>query len=69
MAYMTQSLFHLNDSRERMLEQLLEDYGLDLLISQNEVSELEVLELLVRYGLIDLDMYFFKDNEEENELS
>lgn len=42
---------------------LANNYGLKLLIEQNEISEETIIRLLVDEGLIDFDDYFFLDVE------
>jgi hypothetical protein len=45
------------------LRALVENYGLELLLEQNEISERLIIEYLVDEGLIDLDDYFNLDAE------
>jgi len=45
------------------LRALVENYGLELLLEQNEISERLIVEHLVDEGLIDLDDYFNLDAE------
>jgi hypothetical protein len=45
------------------LRALVENYGLELLLEQNEISERLIVEYLVDEGLIDLDDYFNLDAE------
>ncbi len=45
------------------LRALVENYGLELLLEQNEMSERLIVEYLVDEGLIDLDDYFNLDAE------
>ena len=45
------------------LRALVENYGLELLLEQNEISARLVIEYLVDEGLIDLDDYFNLDAE------
>jgi hypothetical protein len=42
---------------------LVENYGLELLLEQNEISERFIIEYLVDEKLIDLDDYFNLDAE------
>ena len=42
---------------------LVENYGLELLLEQNEISERIIVEYLVDEKLIDLDDYFNLDAE------
>ncbi len=37
------------------LEHLVEDYGFELLLEMNDIEPYQVIELLVREGLLDLD--------------
>lgn len=46
---------------EKVIEQLVEDYGLETLLLQNDIEQAYVLELLIEKGLIDLDDYIFLD--------
>ena len=46
---------------EKVIEQLVEDYGLETLLLQNDIEQAHVLELLIEKGLIDLDDYIFLD--------
>ena len=40
---------------------LAEEYGLDLIMQQNDLEPAEVLEFLYLNGLIDIDDYFFEE--------
>lgn len=40
---------------------LLDDYGLEMILLQNDIEEYFILEYLVNEGLVDLDEYFFTD--------
>ena len=44
---------------------LMENFGLVLLMEQNDISEYVVLQFLIDYGYIDLDDYFNLDAELE----
>lgn len=44
---------------------LADNYGLEVLIEQNEISEETIIRLLVDEGLIDFEDYFFLDVEYE----
>lgn len=44
---------------------LANNYGLEVLIEQNEISEETIIRLLVDEGLIDFEDYFFLDVEYE----
>lgn len=45
------------------LRALVENYGLALLLEQNEISELLIVKFLIDEKLIDLDDYFNLDAE------
>jgi len=45
---------------------LAEEYGLDLILEQNDLTCEEVLRCLHLNGLIDIDDYFYADIEEED---
>ena len=45
------------------LRALVENYGLALLLEQNEISELLIVQFLIDEKLIDLDDYFNLDAE------
>jgi hypothetical protein len=47
-----------------LLEHLLEDYGLETLLEQNDIEQRTVLEILIDKGLIDLEDYTFDDVED-----
>lgn len=46
-----------------ILEQMLEDFGLLTVMEQNDLEEIDVLEILVERGLINLDDYIFDSME------
>jgi hypothetical protein len=48
---------------DNKIEALVENYGIVLLLEQNEISEGTVVRFLVDEGLIDLDDYFNLDAE------
>lgn len=50
-----------------LLEHLLEDYGLEMLLEQNDIEQRTVLELLINKGLIDLEEYTFEDMETDTD--
>ena len=52
-------MFTLNNK----IEALVENYGIVLLLEQNEIAEGTVVRFLVDEGLIDLDDYFNLDAE------
>jgi hypothetical protein len=43
---------------EKTLQQMIDSYGLEFLLEDNDILETKVLELLVEEGLIDPDKYF-----------
>ena len=45
------------------LEDILERYGLSVLLLQNDIEELTVLELLIEHGLFDPEDYIFVEDE------
>jgi hypothetical protein len=51
--------------QESKIVALIENYGVVLLLEQNDVSEYVVVKFLVDEGLIDLDDYFNFDAELE----
>lgn len=48
---------------DNKIEALVENYGIVLLLEQNEIAEGTVVRFLVDEGLIDLDDYFNLDAE------
>lgn len=51
--------------QESKIVALIENYGVVLLLEQNDVSEYVVVKFLVEEGLLDLDDYFNFDSEIE----
>ena len=51
--------------QESKIGALIENYGVVLLLEQNDVSEYVVVKFLVEEGLLDLDDYFNFDSEIE----
>lgn len=51
---------------ESKLRALVENYGLMLLLEQNDITEERIIEWLVDERLIDLDEYFNMDAELEH---
>lgn len=45
-------------------EILARDFGLELLLEQNDIEEETVVEILINVGLIDLSEYFYRDSDE-----
>jgi hypothetical protein len=54
-------------NRNDIYEQLAEDFGLDLILQQNDIEPWEVLKVLHLSGLVDLDDYWFTELEIEDE--
>jgi hypothetical protein len=50
-----------------ILEHMLEVYGLERILEQNDIEELTVLELLVVRGLIDVEDYIYTDVKDEED--
>lgn len=50
-----------------IFQQLAEDYGLDVILEQNDIEPCQVLELLYAWGLIDVEDYWFKELEVNDE--
>jgi hypothetical protein len=48
---------------ETKVEALTENYGLELLLEQNDIAEEYVVRLLLDKGLINMDNYFYLDVE------
>ena len=48
---------------ESKIAALTDNYGLELLLEQNDIAEAYVVRLLVDKGLIDMDNYFYLDEE------
>lgn len=44
-----------------LLDHLIEDYGLETVLEQNDIEQRTVLELLIDKGMIDLDLYLYTD--------
>ena len=51
-------------SFEQRLQLMLDSYGLENIMIQNDIEELRILELLEEAGLIDVEDYFYTDMEE-----
>ena len=47
------------------INKLAEDFGLDLVLMQNDLEHFDVIKFLVLNGHIDLEDYFYKDTDEE----
>jgi len=45
-------------------EVLVRDFGLELILEQNDLTEEQVVMFLISGGLIDLDEYFYNDSDE-----
>ena len=46
------------------LKLILEEYGLETVLSQNDITELDVLALLFENGMMSIDDYFYLNEEE-----
>ncbi len=44
-------------------EQLAEDYGLELILKQNDIEESEALCFLFEHGFLDINEYIFTELE------
>lgn len=55
------------DNWREIIEQLVEDYGLERLMEQNDLEELDVVIALYRVGLLDLDDYIFTELDVSDE--
>nr|AIW56774.1 hypothetical protein [uncultured virus] len=49
---------------EDMIDALVNNYGLELLMEQNDLTEEDVIKHLVNAGLLDTEDYFYSDAEE-----
>lgn len=52
---------------EYKLQQLIDSFGLEELMLQNDLEEIDILEMLVDSGKIDVEDYFYTDIEEVDE--
>jgi hypothetical protein len=52
---------------ESKFQLLAEEYGLGLIMQQNDLEPADVLEILYVAGMIDIDDYFFEELEVEGE--
>lgn len=50
---------------EEALEHLVEDYGLEQLLIDNDIEPQVVIELLIREGLIDLEDFSWEMEDED----
>ena len=50
---------------EEALEHLVEDYGLEQLLIDNDIEPPVVVELLIREGLIDLEEFSWETEDED----
>lgn len=50
---------------EEALEHLVEDYGLEQLLIDNDIEPQLVVELLIREGLIDLEEFSWETEDED----
>ena len=44
-------------------QQLVEDFGLDVILEQNDIEPWQVVQLLHMRGLLDLEDYFYDELE------
>ena len=49
------------------LEAMIEEYGLQRILEQNDIEEIDVLEILIQKGLVDPEDYIYHDVEIEDE--
>ncbi len=52
--------------KEKM-EALVEDFGFDFILEDQDLTEEEALEVLFKQGLIDISRYFDEEIENEDE--
>lgn len=52
---------------EEKFEQLIEDYGLDLILEQNDMTPAGVLALMWMSGCLDLDDYYYTELDVSDE--
>lgn len=50
---------------EEALEHLVEDYGLEQLLIDNDIEPQVVVELLIREGLIDLEEFSWETEDDD----
>lgn len=50
---------------EEALEHLVEDYGLEQLLIENDIEPQVVVELLIREGLIDLEEFSWETEDDD----
>lgn len=50
---------------DNIFEQLAEDFGLERILEQNDIEPYQVIELLYKDGLLDLDDYIFTEIGDE----
>ena len=50
---------------EEAIEHLVEDYGLEQLLIDNDIEPQVVVELLIREGLIDLEEFSWETEDED----
>lgn len=52
--------------KNNILEALARDFGLELIMEQNDLEDVDVIEMLYDLGKIDIEDYMFEDvNDEE----
>ena len=46
---------------EEKISILVADFGIEMILYQNDIDEETLLTELVRWGMVDVDDYFYKD--------
>lgn len=52
---------------DNKIDLITEMYGLEFLMEQNDISEFDVVKMLVERNLIDIEDYFFTDTDLSDE--
>jgi hypothetical protein len=52
---------------EHRILMLLDSYGLELLLKQNDIEESTVLLMLSNVGLLDIDDYWYQDLDDDDD--
>ncbi len=50
--------------KNEIYEQLAEDFGLDIILEQNDIEEWEAIRFLFQRGFLDLNEYIFTELED-----
>ena len=50
--------------KNEVYEQLVEDFGLDVILEQNDIEEWEAIRFLFQSGFLDLNEYIFTELED-----